>query len=103
MSDQGITATRIYTVAKAAEAVDVSVSFLRKQIKSGKLKASRLGTKVLKIKGTELERWFDEQELPSASTGSCRASEDGSRSGQKSETGGPAERGLASALRSRPA
>lgn len=91
----GIDVAAIYTVAEAAKAIAMSETFIREQIKIGALPAHRLGKRVLKIKGSDLQQWFDEQRIPSADTGSCPPSKDGSPSGIKTA----AERGTASALR----
>ncbi len=85
----------IYTPAEAAELVGVKLTFIKTQIKEGRLTAYRLGAKVLRIKGSDLLAWFDGQRIPSASTASCEPKTAGSLSGMKTV----AERGAASVSR----
>lgn len=86
----------IYTPAEAAELVGVKLTFIKTQIKEGRLTAYRLGAKVLRIKGSDLLAWFDGQRIPSASMGSCEPSRDGLPSGTKAV----AERAAGSVSRS---
>lgn len=87
----------IYSLAGACEAVGFGETFMRREIKTGKLNAKRAGNRIIKIKGKDLQEWFDA--LPSASTvtGSCGAESgmDGTSDGQMQRVG---QRALTSAF-----
>lgn len=89
-----IDTTAIYTVAEAADAIGMSVTFVRKRIKSGEMSAHRLGA-TIRIKGSDLQSWFDGLRIPSGATGSCPPEMDGSRTGTREI----ADAALASAFR----
>ena len=87
----------IYSVAGACAAVGVGETFIRREIKQKRLVARRLGAKVLRIKGEDLQAWLDDWTTTTASMASCEQGRDGSQSGQEKTA---SERALASAIRS---
>lgn len=85
LSISKIDVNAIYDVRSAAAAVGMGQTFLRAQIKSGALIHYRLGKKNIKIKGRDLQQWFDAQQIELESTGSCPQKKDGWRSGMSQE------------------
>ena len=55
-------------------AVEMGETFMRGEIREGRLRAHRLGKRVLKVKGSDLQAWFDAQQIPSANTASLPSS-----------------------------
>lgn len=48
-----------WNIKQAADYLGVSVAFLRKSVRSGKIPYVRAGSKVLRFRRTELDRWLD--------------------------------------------
>ena len=80
----------IYSVAGACEATGFGETFLRGQIKTGRLKARPFGARLLKIKGQDLAEWFDAQPLLSEITPSSKEDEntDGKSAGKRTAADG---------------
>lgn len=71
----------IYTVVAAGAAVGFGETFIRGEIREGRLVARRVGKRVLRIKGTDLQTWYDGWITITESTASCEPPKDGSQSG----------------------
>jgi hypothetical protein len=73
----------IYDVVGAGQAVGVSEKFIRREITAERLVARRLGVKILRIKGKDLQAWFDAHLTPTGNTASSSPETAGERSGPK--------------------
>lgn len=88
----------IYSFKAAREAVGFGETFLRKEIKEGRLQAKKAGGRIVKIKGEDIIKWFNA--LPSASDDTPSSGEEDRTDGRPSGPEKTAEeRGLTSALR----
>lgn len=92
--------TLIYDVKTAAEAIGVGPARIRLAIRNNELRAYTPGRRTKKIKGSDLQSWFDGLPTQSANTGSCPQRTGGSHSGTSPvQTVSSSERGHASASR----
>lgn len=64
----GIDPRRIYSVVQAAHAAAVSETKLRQAIRASELPAHALGPRSTRIKGADLQTWFDAHLLKSEPT-----------------------------------
>src|SRR5690606_4088128 len=93
----------IYDVHGAAAAIGMSETFIRRQMSKGALKFHRLGKKNIKIKGSDLQKWFDAQLIVSDDMDSCPQKKAGSPSGTKTiPPESVVENAIASALSGQP-
>lgn len=86
----------IYSFKAACKAVGLGETMMRKAIKEQKLLAKKAGT-VIKIKGMDLEKWFNA--LPSASDNTPSSKADDDTDGKPVGGRTVEERALTSALR----
>ena len=87
----------IYGFAEARKLVGFGETFFRTEIAAGRLPAKRAGKRLIKIKGEDLQKWFDA--LPSASKAIDLCGQDLSTDGKQGGQSQTAEtRALTSAL-----
>lgn len=61
---------RVYTPAEIAEIAICSAGFIRKEIRAGRLRAHRLGGKLLRILREDAEQWLRAKPIQSGSSSS---------------------------------
>jgi hypothetical protein len=86
----------IYTLKAAQEAVGFGETFMRREIKQKRLVARRMGKRVLRIKGKDLQAWFEDWATTTENMDSCEPETDGKPSGPEKTV---SERALASVTR----
>jgi excisionase family DNA binding protein len=65
----------VYTPEEIAEYAKCSASFVRREIRRGRLRGHKLGGKLLRVKGKEVHQWLEKQcsnsaSIPSVASGS---------------------------------